>query len=330
MSEWDSGRGVVIQIPEDYQHYFKGGNRVGHNGRRKSRPPLADGIRPAARRLLNSPVLTPRDEAISETLYGVGLLSRHQIQRLFFPGRSRIAVAERLRELYQRHLVDYTPDLMGRMRTAGLVASHVYKLGLVGQEIVALRRGLNRSGLGLSDRYNLERGNPLLMHDLQVSEVYVQAKVASHQLGGDLIWYNEAAAAVRSPAGEELVRPDGFLRLTWQGISCSYFVEMDRGATHWADKVDFYEEAGRRGQYQHLLGHNDGRLPAVLAIYPGKAGAAAPRVRRAVQQQARHVQFLLKSWPDLLQADFSDGWQDGATGQWVNLLDQEVPNAPSY
>jgi hypothetical protein len=63
----------------------------------------------------------------------------------------------------------------------------------------------------------------------------------------------------------------------------------------------------------------------VLAIYPGTAGV---RVRRAIQQQARHVQFLLKCWPDLLQADFSVGWQDGATGQWVNLLGQEVPDAP--
>jgi hypothetical protein len=310
--------GIVISVDEAYQRQFKGGRKINIPVRRPSRPPLAIAIRQAAKDLLQSQRFTARDEAILNTLLGVGLLSQRQIRTLFFPNSSDRAANRRLKHLYEGHLLNFTADLMPRMREAGLDPCYVYSLGAVGEEILALRQGLPRSGLNLSERYDLFRGNPLLMHDLQVSEVYVRAKAALRGFQGGVSWGNEQAAAIRAESGEELVRPDALLHLTFHGATHTYFVEMDRGSTYWPDKVDFYEEAERRGQWEHL--NRRGVFPPVLAVIP--AGATS-RAQRAIQKGGHRLRFLVKTWPDFLAAPFLTEWLDGRRGGMVALTPEE-------
>lgn len=305
--------GVVMNIPEDYKTAFKGGRR---GQRRKNRPVLKNSVRQTARQLLNSRSFTARDEAILETLFGIGLLSRNQIQRLFWAGSHPNTVAKRLRILYERHLLNYTPDLLDRMRTSRLEPCHIYGLAEVGEEILAVRRGLTRSRLGLGQRYDLQRGNPLLMHDLQVSEVYVKARIAVGQYAGQLAWYNEKAAAIRTQAGEELVRPDGALQITLIGAVSTYFLEMDRGSTHWPNKVDFYEHAQRSGDSWSQQFYTS-EFPPVLAVVPNRLLGKASKV---IRQQARTVRFWIKTWPAFLDTDFLRDWSDTITGNSVNLI----------
>ncbi len=307
-----------MNIPEDYRTAFKGGGLSANGGRWKKRKPLNSSARQAARRLLDSPRFTARDEAILETLLGVGLMSREQIQRLFFQGKTDKAVTVRLKKLYENHLLDYSADLMARMRMAGMEVCHVYGLGTVGEEILAIRRGLTRTALNHSGRYDLQRGNPLLIHDLQVSEVYVQAKGAMRKVNGQVIWYNEQASAIRNLAGEELVRPDGTLVLIAKGAIVSCFVEMDRGSTHWPNKVGFYEHARRNGD--GWQGRFQGvQFPVVLAIIPPKLVDKVSQVL----QESHSVRFLLKTWPELLLTDFLQDWRDHTANCPVELLYKE-------
>ncbi|MEW5985008.1 MAG: replication-relaxation family protein [Chloroflexota bacterium] len=321
--EHDRHNGIIISIQDDYTTAFKGGNRVNTNGRRKQRAPLAGSIRQAARDHLHGPGFTPRDEAVLETLLGVGLLSRDQIQRLFFwSSNYPDTAAGRLKKLYERHLLNYTPDLIPRMRAADLEPCHVYSLGPVGEEVLAIRRGMTRSGLGFSDRYDLQRGNPLLMHDLQVSEVYVRAKLATRCYSGEMTWHNEQAAALRHPAGQEIVRPDGAIRIVINGTYHTFFVEMDRGSTRWPDKVGFYEEAHRRCEWSAQFRTHT--FPQVLCIIPpGIVGKASD----AIQHEAEHVRFLVKTWPAFLRTDFFQEWQDTLDGREVSLA-PIVPFSP--
>ena len=305
--------GVVMNIPEDYKTAFKGGSR---GKRRKNRPPLKNSVRQTARHLLNSRSFTARDEAILETLFGIGLLSRNQIQRLFWAESHPNTATKRLRLLYERYLLNYTPDLMDRMHTAGLEPCHVYALAPVSQEILAIRRGLSRSQLGLGHRYDLQRGNPLLLHDLQVSEVYVKARIAIRRRRGQLTWYNEKAAAIRTPVGEELVRPDGALNITSGNRIRTCFIEMDRGSTHWPNKVDFYEHARRNGDSWRQQFHTD-EFPPVLAVVPTRLLDKASRV---IRQEARTVRFWIKTWPTFLGTDFLHGWSNAVTGDAVDLI----------
>jgi len=310
-------RGFIVNVPDDYNDSFKGGRRSPTGGRRKKRELLNGGIRQSARQMLNSACFTPRDEALLETLLGIGLLSRHQIQRLFFkPDGHPFTTAERIRKLYERHVLNYTADLMDRMRAAGLEPCHVYSLGSVGEEILAIRRGITRNALGLSERYDIYRGNLLLMHDLQVSEVYVRAKLAARQMRGDIAWHNEQAAAIRSQAGEELVRPDSALSLQPKGITTAYFVEMDRGSTHWPNKIDFYEHARLSGDgWQQQFRCRE--FPAVLAVIPPRL---LNKVAQAIRQEAHSVRFWVKTWSAFLQTGFFQGWLDVAADRQADLI----------
>jgi hypothetical protein len=155
---------------------------------------------------------------------------------------------------------------------------------------------------------------------LQVAEAYVRARLAMRRRGGELTWYNEAAAAIRNQAGEELVRPDGALRLAHGEATLFCLLEMDRGATHWPAKVEFYEAAWQRGDGWQAQFHSPS-LPPILGIVPA---AILDRAGRAIAQEARHSRFLLKPWPAFLASDFLDGWLDVVAGRPVSLLALEA------
>jgi len=204
------------------------------------------------------------------------------------------------------------------MAEAGMKPCYLYTLGPVGEEILAIRRGVSRSALGLSDRYDLHRGNPLLMHDLQVSQIYVQAKVAARTHNGVVVWGNEQAAAVRNQTGQELVRPDGLLDLTIGRQNQTFFVELDRGSSHWPDKLNFYETARRRGEWQSAV-HGD-TFPTILSVV---ADHFLTRARRAAQYSHAPIRFLFKPWSAFLAEPFLMGWRLGGAERLVNLFPEE-------
>jgi hypothetical protein len=307
--------GVIIAIADEYDSQFKGGRNGFVPVRRPCRPPLEVSVRQAARQLLSSPRFTARDEALLNTLLGVGLLSQEQIRTLFFAPASDRTTNHRLKQLYDAHLLDFTASLMPRMSEAGIKPCYLYTLGPVGEEILAIRRGVSRSALGLSDRYDLYRGNPLLMHDLQVSHIYVQAKIAARPHNGGVLWGNEQAAAVRNQAGQELVRPDGLLTLTIGRQSQTFFVELDRGSSHWPDKLNYYETARRRGEWQSVV--RGDTFPIVLSVV---ADRFLTRARRAAQNNHAPVRFLFKSWSAFLADPFLSGWLLGGEERLVNLF----------
>jgi hypothetical protein len=310
--------GVIIAIAEEYKTQFKGGRSKAIPLRRRPRPPLESSIRQTARTLLESDKFTARDEAILNTLLGVGLLNQQQIQTLFFANANIRIANRRLKQLYDSHLLNFTAALMPRMAEAGMKPCYLYALGPLGEEILAIRRGVSRSALGLSDRYDLHRGNPLLMHDLQVSQIYVQAKVAARSHNGVVVWGNEQAAAVRNQAGQELVRPDGLLDLTIGRQNQTFFVELDRGSSHWPDKLNFYETARRRGEWQSVV--RGDTFPTVLSVV---ADSFLTRAGRAAQNNHAPIRFLFKSWSAFLTEPFLTGWRLGGAERLVNLFPGE-------
>ena len=311
----DRQTGIIITVDDEYANQFKGGRNGNIPVRRPCRPPLETSVRQAARQMLQSPRFTARDEALLNTLLGVGLLSQQQIQALFFPHTTDRIVNRRLKMLYDAHLLDFTASLMTRMQQASLKPCYLYTLGPVGEEILAIRRGVSRSALGLSDRYDLHRGNPLLMHDLQVSQIYVQAKIALRPLQGAIAWGNEQAASIRNYDGRELARPDGLLRLTLADSSYPFFIELDRGSSHWPDKLSFYEEARQRGEWQTIVSSET--FPPVLAVV---ADNFLNRARRAAQDKRTPIRFLFKSWSSLLANPFLKSWYLDGADQKINLL----------
>jgi hypothetical protein len=315
MDKRNDHNGIIIAVTDQYASQFKGGKSRNIPVRRPTRPPLETSVRQAAKQLLNSLRFTARDEALLNTLLGVGLLSQQQIRSLFFASANDRTTNSRLKQLYDAHLLDFTAGLMPRMAEAGMQPCYLYALGPVGEEILAIRRGVSRSALGLSDRYDLHRGNPLLMHDLQVSHIYVQAKVAARPHNGGVVWGNEQAAAIRNQTGQELVRPDGLLDLTIGRQNQTFFVELDRGSSHWPDKINFYETARRRGEWQSVV--RGDTFPTVLSVV---ADRFLTRARRAAQNNHAPIRFLFKSWSAFLAEPFFSNWHLGGEERLVNLF----------
>lgn len=120
------------------------------------------------------------------------------------------------------------------MERAGLVPCHIYTLGPIGQELLALDRQIKRSEL--SYKYSGRSGQNVL-HDLMTAEIYAQAVVYAYaherrwvetakqrNLGKDaarryitqnrlsVTWHGEHEAAIWQ-GDKELVRPDGLLEI---------------------------------------------------------------------------------------------------------------------
>lgn len=284
-------------------------------GRFKTRKSLKVSTQQAAEEVLNSRKLTDRDLKVLETLLCVGVLSRHQIQRLFWPTSVNTATTSmRLNLLYERWLITDTPRVIPTMSEAGLVPCHVYTLGPVGEEVLALQEGLNRKQIALGRRYSLGRGAQLIMHDLQVSEVFVQAtSIVRQRADLEMKWANEKLASIWNK-DNEIVRPDGAMLLKQDERITAHFIEMDRGATRWEEKVEAYEKAQEIGEWM-------GRwrlwtFPPVLSIVPA---GRSKQIAKIVAEKRRKVVHLLKEWPDVLRSDVLEGWLDVGSGQSVSL-----------
>lgn len=308
-------------------------------------PKLKKGYRATAIELRASKKHTGRDDEIINAVFTLGLLSRHQIQRMFWQEdlKSVSAVNDRLRTLFYRHVLYRTVDVSFEMERAGLVPCHVYTLGPTGEELLALDRQIKRSEL--SYKYS-GRSSQNVMHDLMTAEIYVQAVAYAYTHERELVkaakqrklekdaarrfitqnrlsmtWHGEHEAAIWQ-GDKELVRPDGVLEIEQGGERTLYFVELDRGHTKWEKKVNVYDNARQFGGWQSKFGINE--YPHVLVIVPPNRNK---RVAEAIAAHQPTVRYLIKEWPNYLAEPMS-GWVD-ADGQNGSVSIGKLEQIPS-
>ncbi len=287
-----------------------------HHASSRAREPLKISARQQAQLLLEQNRLSDRDINLIRGFIGVGLLTRHQIQRLFFADSEKRA-ANRLAKLYHYHFVERGMSWMEGMETMGLTPCYVYTANRVGLEAYAFCTGTPYRQVPFSpERYLLTRQNHKMLHDLQISEMFTCLQVAVQVNGWEMTWYNEWAAILRQDE-EELVRPDGvaILERTGGDEEQGYFIEMDRGNTDWQKKVSFYERAYQRSPWRSLFQVQ--QYPTVLCVVPS---ALMAEVVQVVRQKRPLTRFWLKTWESFLAEGVLTGWRDPIREGGVDLL----------
>ena len=287
-----------------------------HHASSRAREPLKISARQQAQLLWEQNRLSDRDINLIRGFIGVGLLTRHQIQRLFFADSEKRA-ANRLAKLYHYHFVERGMSWMEGMETMGLTPCYVYTANRVGVEAYAFCTGTPYRQVPFNpERYLLTRQNHKMLHDLQISEMFTCLQVAVQANGWEMTWYNEWAAILRQDE-EELVRPDGLAILERIGgdEEQGYFIEMDRGNTDWQKKVSYYERAYQRSPWRSLFQVQG--YPTVLCVVPS---ALKAEVVQVVRQKRPLTRFWLKTWEAFLAEEVLIGWLDPLREGEANVL----------
>lgn len=291
-------------------------NRERH-AKTRERQPLKISIRRHAQELLRGR-LTTRDIEIVRALIGVGMLTRHQIQRIFF-NNSHKSASHRLTKLYHYHFLDRNSYWLTDMRADGLQPCFIYTIGATGLEAFAQRMGMARSQIPFNPaRYTLTRDDHFLLHDLRISEMFTQLRLHVRREEGELIWFNEAASMVHV-GQEEIVRPDGLGVLLSGGREAAFFVEMDRGHTDWAHKVKAYDQAYQSNVWRRMFkisGWQPTAYPPVLCVVPD---GLLEKARETIGQERPMTEFYIKGWSAFLAEETLCGWYRLRTGTWADL-----------
>lgn len=291
----------IVKLPDTENRQL----RRGRHPRSQEREVLKISARQQAAELLEQNRLTDRDINLARAFIAVGILGRDQLQRLFFHDHLKLA-GNRLVRLYQYHYLDRGLHWMQEMADMGLPPSYVYTLNRVGMEAYALYTNTPIGEVPYTpDRYRLTRHNHFLLHDLQISEMYTRLQTGAWATGYELTWFNESAAILRD-GEEELVRPDGLavLETKDKDWEAGYFVEMDRGNTNWAKKVDLYERAQRQSAWQVVFQLQ--KYPPVLCVTPRRLQRT---VAETIREKRPLTRFYLKNWDDFLAAGVFEGWR---------------------
>ena len=128
--------------------------------RSRSRIPLKVSARQYAAQLLQER-LTARDLELARALIGVGMLTRHQIQRMLFADNAKLA-SNRLVKLYHYHFLDRSSYWLADMGDEGFEPCYIYTIGATGLEAIALQMGISQPG-SIPDRaLHTVAGRPLL------------------------------------------------------------------------------------------------------------------------------------------------------------------------
>ena len=290
--------------------------RRGEHPRSVQREPLRISARQQALDLLEGNRLTDRDINLARAFIGVGILSRDQIQRLFFHDHLKLA-GNRLVRLYHYHYLDRGLHWGQEMSDMGLPPCYIYTLNRVGLEAYAAYTNTPSGSVPFThDRYRLTRHNHFLLHDLQISEMFTRLQTHVWQMGHEMTWFNEMAAALHRD-DEELVRPDG-LAIVEPGEGSQdigFFVEMDRGHTNWEKKIVLYERARQQSLWKVALKVET--YPAVLCVVPARLQRV---VFRVVEEKRPLTQYYIKSWESFLQGDLLSGWHTVRQVAPVDLL----------
>jgi hypothetical protein len=204
---------------------------------------------------------------------------------------------------------------MSHLVSVDLPSGHVYGLSEAGQEVIAIRRGLNsRKQVPYDAEYYNLLQNHLFKHHIQTSEIYVRLKLKAWELGWEMEWINEMGVIIRD-GKLETVRPDGFARLYDENRQEGIFIETDRGNTNWRRKIEAYETAQLYGDWQRVTGLDV--FPVIACIMPSQRSVM--RIGQLVQEKNPTPQFIFKAWPDFLQSNPYVGWYDPKEGREVNI-----------
>lgn len=276
-----------------------------------------------AGKLIESSMITVRDYNILKTLLGVGILTRHQTQRLFWePGASLSVINRRLKRLTDRGVLLSTITHRELLSDLGLERCNLFSLGDVGREIMAIREGRPswRRIPYNTKYYDIRVNNRLIRHHLMTSEIYTRLKEKSGRVGNEMVWFNEMACIIREEK-QELVRPDAYAAIWRNGFAeeAHLFIETDTRHTNWEKKVPSYKVASVRGDWREVL--DTARFPLVLCVVPSEQ--AVSRVAGLIKARSTNVTYLLKAWPRFLVEDPYVGWyhaQGDAGEELVKIL----------
>ncbi|MBK8989706.1 MAG: replication-relaxation family protein [Chloroflexi bacterium] len=288
-----------------------------HHASSRAREPLKISARQQAQLLWEQNRLSDRDINLIRGFIAVGMLTRHQIQRIFFRDHEKMA-ANRLARLYHQYFLDRTLAWGDEMRAMGLPACYIYTANRVGLEAYALCTGARYQQVPFNrDRYLLTRQNHKMLHDLQISEMFTRLQVGMQAMGWEMTWFNEWAAILRQEE-EELVRPDGvaILERARSDMEVGYFIEMDRGNTDWQKKIAFYDRAYQRSAWRQVLRVTD--YPAVLCVVVSEWVEA--EAIQIVREKRPITRYLFKTWERFLAEDVYQGWLDPVTANESGLI----------
>lgn len=329
--------GVVDGVldPSKKQNEMWGGAR---RYPRKTRERLRTSNRQAAKEML--PKITERDMRIIETLHVIGVLSRHQIERLEWGHcESRHVsqiVSNRLLKLYKRWIVDANPHVGYEMERDGLVPCNVYMLDKVGHELLALSERVNPRDLKRIQRdYQKGYGKPsFIIHDLMVAEAYTNfALELENRNDVRGMWIGEFNSSITSPDPKdpdrrrEWVRADAIMvfKHTKEENSSPfhYFLEVDRVtrtvARRWAEKAAAYDSARRQGQWKDYM--NMTAFPGILAIVPdGFKERVADAIKHEISRHSVPNRWYIKEWGQLLEEGLLPNWYDLSREQAFDLV----------
>ncbi|MEM8863490.1 MAG: replication-relaxation family protein [Chloroflexota bacterium] len=289
-------------------------------------------------KLIKHRALTHREKQILLALNDVGLMTRHQLESLFFPSAGM--ARRKLKLMYDNHLLDaggdewfqyIKPNIDQTDRTIlvkgaptidfGLRKSFLYSPALVGRLVISFEHRQRIEDINFdSRRYDALYSTHLTLHDLWISEAYVQLRLMSQKHNLLFDWKNEANSVVysRHDSQDEIVRPDATFTSWFQPDpmsspkSFARFIEMDRGSTKWEAKVEQYNRAFAEGNWQNRFD----RFPTVLCVLPNRL------FDKGVDQIRTHlgpVRFYGKTWGDFIEDPCSD-WLDINSGDPAALL----------
>jgi len=208
--------------------------------------------------------LTARDKRILEAVHTYdGMLSFHQIQRLFFTGKSQ--TEQRLKLLYQHgYLARPSKDQRRRL------PEMIYWLDKKGAEIIA---SLDGTPLKEFPWRNEPRWFQV-EHDLAVNDFRLDLEEACHEdprinletwVPESEFWAypDKVTYTYQDRQIKRNMRPDGFFMLTFGKSRIRYLLEIDRGTE---DNPRFYREKILPGlaylkskAYEERFGHSSGR-----------------------------------------------------------------------
>jgi hypothetical protein len=302
-------------------------------GRYRERPALKRSATVLAAELVQQGRITNRDYQIFETLYGAApILSRHQIQRLFWGNSTARTVgrivSNRLGTLvYPYYALNHNPNASVALAGAGLEPCYVYYLDAVGIKLLAeQRRRSGRTFRPPQNIYNALAAPILLLHDLMVHEVFTQVTLRTR---GDsrvrFRWVIQWQSIIRDQAGNEMVRPDATIVLhePETNVTRHYFLELDRdhNTRRWPERVQRYENALSAGQWRGKFGMRS--FPTVLVV---SQHVGPERIAAIVRKQSQATSWLFKEWSSLLPAgnDILAGWHN-KHGEAASLIAAENP-----
>lgn len=281
--------------------------------------------------------LSTRDRQILLALNDTGILTRNQIQQLFFPSPN--TARRKLKTMYENHLLDcgsddwfmHIKDAIDRTNQQilikgtptddyGLVKSFTYTPALTGRHLISLETHTPLQDINFdADRYTAFYYTQITLHDLWISEAYVKFRLALEKLNLSFTWANEKQSIMhyRNESDKEVVRPDATfitefsLQPEKSTFQSAKFIEMDRGSTQWENKVSMYNIAFDEGNWKKSFAH----FPYVLCVVPDRLYEKAIQ---SIQVNLESVEFCVASWSDFLSDPLS--WFSVNSGENISII----------